>query len=61
MVTYDEEGVRALHALAAGHPYFTQLLCFEAFSAVKANGSNRVTSDVVENVVSGRSKAVTAR
>jgi tetratricopeptide (TPR) repeat protein len=51
MVSYDEAAVRSIHNLAAGHPYFTQLLCFEAFNAVKVNGSTRVTSEVVENVV----------
>jgi tetratricopeptide (TPR) repeat protein len=51
MVTYDEDAVRGIHSLAAGHPYFTQLLCFEAFNAVRANGSPRVTAQVVEDVV----------
>jgi len=51
MIAYTDDGVRAIQELAAGHPYFTQLICFEAFNAVK-DGSRQVTEEVVQLAVS---------
>ena len=49
VISYDEGAVREIQNLAAGHPYFTQLICFEAFNSAKANGSTRVTPAVVQS------------
>ena len=48
---YDDDAVREIQRLAAGHPYFTQLICFEAFNAVKGNGRNTVSAEVIQDVV----------
>ena len=52
-VSYADDAILKIQKLAAGHPYFTQLICFEAFNAVKAKGSEVVTAQVVEGVVNG--------
>jgi tetratricopeptide (TPR) repeat protein len=51
MITYSDDAVRQIHNLAAGHPYFTQLICFEVFNALRASGQTTVTPDVVDIVV----------
>jgi tetratricopeptide (TPR) repeat protein len=52
LIAYDDDAVQEIQRLAAGHPYFTQLICFEAFNAVRANGHARVNADVIRDVVS---------
>ena len=51
IISYDDDAVREIQRLAAGHPYFTQLICFEAFNAVKANGRDTVSVEVIHDVV----------
>jgi tetratricopeptide (TPR) repeat protein len=51
MITYSDDAVRQIQNLAAGHPYITQLICFEVFNALRASGQTTVTADVVNNVV----------
>jgi tetratricopeptide (TPR) repeat protein len=51
VIAYDDDAVGAIQTLTAGHPYFTQLICFEAFNAVKANGDQTITADVVQEAV----------
>ena len=51
-LSYSEEAVHEILGLTAGHPYFTQLICFEVFNALKANSEKLVTKALVGNVVS---------
>jgi len=51
-VNYEEPAIRQIQALAAGHPYFTQLICFEAFNAAKLNSKTSISAGVVSEVVS---------
>jgi tetratricopeptide (TPR) repeat protein len=50
-ISYSDDAVREIQRLAAGHPYFTQLICFEAFNAVKASGRDVVGVEVIQDVV----------
>jgi AAA+ ATPase superfamily predicted ATPase len=46
-LTYLPEAVDAVFALTAGHPYYTQLLCYEIFNELQAEGRHQVEiSDV---------------
>jgi tetratricopeptide (TPR) repeat protein len=51
MITYSDEALQQIQSLAAGHPYFTQLICFEVFNTLRASGQTTVTANVVSNVV----------
>lgn len=50
-IAFSDDAVLAIQSLAAGHPYFTQLICFEAFNAAK-DGNRTVTPELVEVAVS---------
>ena len=47
MITYESTAVQSIQRLAAGHPYFTQLICFEVFNAARA-GRKSVTEEEVD-------------
>lgn len=51
LLRYDNGAVDAIQALACGHPYFTQLLCFSLFQRAKAKDSWTVSAGDVEAVV----------
>jgi tetratricopeptide (TPR) repeat protein len=50
-LTYADDAILKIQSLTTGHPYFTQLICFEVFNAAKASGTRTVTAEVVESVV----------
>jgi len=41
-LTYLAEAVEAILTLSAGHPYYTQLLCYEIFNELQIEGGNQV-------------------
>jgi tetratricopeptide (TPR) repeat protein len=47
-LTYEDAAIRRIQSVAAGHPYFTQLICFEIFNAACASGKKTVTADAVD-------------
>jgi len=47
VITYGSAAVQRIQELAAGHPYFTQLICFEVFNAAKASRKS-VAAEAVE-------------
>ncbi len=48
---YEESALQAIYELAAGHPYFTQLLCFALFTAAREADWWQVTQEDVRRVV----------
>ena len=44
VLTYEESALEFILGLTTGHPYFTQLICFEAFNEMKARQQRVVTS-----------------
>ncbi len=50
-LTFEKNSIGTILNLTSGHPYFTQLLCFEIFNAVKAEDQPIVThADVLTRV-----------
>ncbi|MBW4526352.1 MAG: tetratricopeptide repeat protein [Phormidium tanganyikae FI6-MK23] len=51
VLEYDLDAIDAILDLSAGHPYFTQVICFALFTSARAENRWRVTrSDVRANV-----------
>jgi hypothetical protein len=51
LVEIPQEAVDAVYGLAAGHPYLTQLLCYELFNRLRREGFHLPTRQDVESVV----------
>jgi formylglycine-generating enzyme required for sulfatase activity/tetratricopeptide (TPR) repeat protein len=51
MLSYSDAAVHAIRELASGHPYFTQLICFELFRLGVNRGNTRITAADVESVL----------
>jgi hypothetical protein len=47
-VTYAPEAMEHVLTLTSGHPYFTQLVCYEVFDSVHGQGREHVTQEDVE-------------
>jgi tetratricopeptide (TPR) repeat protein len=50
-LTYQPSAIKKILALASGHPFFTQLLCYEVFHRLREKGRKEVTPGDVEAVV----------
>jgi len=50
-LTYDQKAIQEIFKLSAGHPYFTQVICFTLFSQARETGNWNITHADVENVV----------
>lgn len=51
ILNFEDGAVEAILDLTAGHPYFTQLICFETFNAMKAQNQRVVTqADVLTQI-----------
>jgi tetratricopeptide (TPR) repeat protein len=50
ILTYEPEAIAEILKLTSGHPYFTQLMCYEVFNAKKKKGSRPVTAKDVHAV-----------
>ena len=51
VLEYDEDAVRAILELSAGHPYFTQVICFNLFIQARTENNWKVTRENVESIV----------
>jgi len=51
VLTFEEGAIAAILNLTTGHPYFTQLVCFEIFNAMKAANQRVVTEADVLSLV----------
>ncbi len=51
ILTYEQEAIQEILKLSAGHPYFTQIICFTLFSKAREESNWNVTRTDVENVV----------
>ncbi|WP_424103519.1 ABC transporter substrate-binding protein [Moorena producens] len=51
LLTYETAAIEAIYNLSAGHPYFTQVLCFAIFSRARELQQWHITPEDVENSV----------
>ncbi|AOX00608.1 hypothetical protein BJP34_15195 [Moorena producens PAL-8-15-08-1] len=51
LLTYETAAIQAIYNLSAGHPYFTQVLCFAIFSRARELQQWQITPEDVENSV----------
>ena len=51
LLTYESSAIQAIYKLSAGHPYFTQVLCFAIFSRARELEQWHITPEDVENSV----------
>jgi branched-chain amino acid transport system substrate-binding protein len=51
VLEYEEEAIKAIFNLSAGHPYCTQIICFAIFSRAREQNSFKITSADVERIV----------
>ncbi|MBD2778561.1 AAA family ATPase [Iningainema tapete] len=51
MLKYDPNAIQAILELSAGHPYFTQIICFAIFGQARGEQRWQVTRTDVENIV----------
>ncbi|NEO95268.1 MAG: tetratricopeptide repeat protein, partial [Moorea sp. SIO3G5] len=49
LLTYEPAAIQAIYNLSAGHPYFTQVLCFAIFSRARDLEQWHITPEDVEN------------
>ena len=48
---YTQDSIQAIVELSAGHPYFTQLLCYAIFTQARTEQKKQITSGDVEKVI----------
>ncbi|NEO16935.1 MAG: ABC transporter substrate-binding protein [Moorea sp. SIO3E8] len=51
VLIYEPNAIKAIYHLSAGHPYFTQVLCFTLFSEARENQNWRISGLDVELIV----------
>ncbi|NES70141.1 MAG: ATP-binding protein, partial [Okeania sp. SIO2D1] len=51
VLEYEPGAIKGILELSAGHPYFTQVICFALFSKAREEGRSLITREDVENVV----------
>ncbi|OLT59900.1 ABC transporter substrate-binding protein [Moorena bouillonii] len=51
VLIYESQAIKAIYHLSAGHPYFTQVLCFTLFSKARENQNFRISGLDVELIV----------
>ncbi len=51
MLEYEEDAIKAILELSAGHPYFTQAICFNLFLQAKIDDNWMVTRSDVQGIV----------
>ena len=51
LLSYEPAAIQAIYHLSAGHPYFTQVLCFAIFSRARELQEWHITPEDVENSV----------
>ena len=48
---YDQKAIQEILKLSAGHPYFTQVICFTLFSQARETGNWNITHADVGNII----------
>ena len=51
VLEYEEEAIKGIFNLSAGHPYCTQIICFAIFSRAREQNSFKIISADVERIV----------
>lgn len=51
LLEYEQEALQAILKLSAGHPYFTQVICWTLFQRARQQQNWQVTRDDVESIV----------
>jgi ABC-type branched-subunit amino acid transport system substrate-binding protein len=59
ILKYEEDAIKAIFRLSAGHPYFTQAICFNLFLQAQFAKTNIVTRKDVEEIVDKTIESVT--
>ncbi|NEO53471.1 MAG: AAA family ATPase [Okeania sp. SIO3B5] len=54
VLEYGEDAIAAILELSAGHPYFTQVICFQIFQQAEAENNWQVTSVDVDKMIVDR-------
>lgn len=54
VLEYGEDAIAAILELSAGHPYFTQVICFQIFQQAEAEDNWEVKSADVDNIIVDR-------
>ncbi|MFM2063602.1 MAG: hypothetical protein RLZZ507_3273 [Cyanobacteriota bacterium] len=52
IIEYEKDAIKAIFNLSAGHPYFTQAICFSIFGRARENNQWKVSSEDVEAITS---------
>jgi ABC-type branched-subunit amino acid transport system substrate-binding protein len=50
-LTYTQESINTIYSLSAGHPYFTQVICYALFQLALEEGEPHITPLKVENII----------
>jgi ABC-type branched-subunit amino acid transport system substrate-binding protein len=51
ILTYQREAIDAIYQLSSGHPYFTQVICYELFALARERNEWIITKSDVETIV----------
>ncbi|MFM6009586.1 MAG: ABC transporter substrate-binding protein, partial [Dolichospermum sp.] len=51
ILQYEENAIKTILNLSAGHPYFTQVICFAIFSRARENDNCQVNKEDVEKII----------
>lgn len=51
ILRYDQDAIKAILDLSAGHPYFTQVICYALFQQAREQNNSQVTRDDVDSIV----------
>ncbi|MFM6467748.1 MAG: ATP-binding protein, partial [Dolichospermum sp.] len=51
ILQYEENAIETILNLSAGHPYFTQVICFAIFSRARENDNCQVNKEDVEKII----------
>jgi branched-chain amino acid transport system substrate-binding protein len=51
VLQYEENAIKTILNLSAGHPYFTQVICFAIFSRARENNNCQVNKEDVEKII----------
>ena len=60
VLEYEENAIKTILNLSAGHPYFIQVVCFAIFSRARENDNCQVNQEDVENIINKVIKLVEA-
>ncbi|MDB9459242.1 ATP-binding protein, partial [Dolichospermum circinale CS-545/17] len=51
VVTYQQNAIEKIFSLSAGHPYFTQLICYELFNLARERQISKINPEDVKTII----------